>query len=240
MTPTLLTLFYFGALIVGTLVFYRIACYDSNTQAAQISPFSKVLGALLLFGAVVSFALYDTDEILGVEILGVLYSLVTCLNMFFIELFFMRLRKVSKEFSLASVLGIAGSTAYIFGCGMMVVFCEIISLDYDIYTYIHDLSTTFMDWSSYLLLAAVGIICGTVYSAHKTARIACLILIACQILGPTLSIMSPEFLHQSGDFDTNLTIVKLLQHIPMAAWIIFLSMFNLDTPSYKPTQADTY
>lgn len=239
MGPTIITLLYFSAFIVGTFLLHRLSKAGKSTTPKTMTVLPKVLGGIMCLLTLISLALHISLVKEDSIHLGFFLCLISLAIWILIMIFFMRLNDISQNYSMPSLAGIAGCVASILGTGTGIILYICVFLDIEdsaTTSYMYDLWLIFGNLSPILMIAAAGILCGNVSRFNKTSMTACIILLVSCIIGEVGFDLASFFF----EYETSIYIGMFMWLAPNVGWIILFFMFNINKPAQKAIPTDIY
>ena len=248
-TNTLVIVFFF-CLLAGTLILQGISGL-SRSASSKIGIMPLILG---IAGALLMIFIIKNDPFQSIENLENIrdektikaWGIASVLFLLVILLFFMKLNSTDPKYSLASGFGICGTLCGLaaFAC-MFLVYKDLSKMEWDEKEtyYLWEMAKACYVWYKFILLAAVGLLCGTVFNTSKLVRYACLLLAACYFLSSSYFTDSIVYLFYDSDashwdefydnVDTVTESIEFLRYTPFVGWIILMVSTYLQAEKEK-------
>jgi len=145
----------------------------------------------------------------------------------------MKLNRCHKDYSLASFIGIFGTMCCIICMGLLFL------IEKGTITFSKDETSMILfggGYHTFIIAAAIGVFCGSIYNRNKTLRNIGLLLAGMYVLcNCNVSYFVALFMKPASEYELFNTFFKLTIIGPVAGWAIFLLAFNLDNIDNDPS-----
>ncbi len=256
MYPTAFTIVFFGCLLMLTFLLYGMSSNEFGDKSSKMGSTPLIFGIILAvltiyiinnypFGSgsehFRAIKIEDKDDL---KAWGIAYGLFLAM----IIAFFSKLHNMDDKYSLASGVGIFGAV-----CGLATLLTFWMIDDKIIkpsaenrYLYAQMCGICYY-WHKIILAAAVGILCGAIFSTSKYIRNSCIILIACYLI-------SSDFIAENlpalmcdtkdsdswGEYERDLEkaadSINYLKYAPFIGWVILMVSFYLQEETDESKQ----